>query len=396
MNIYLKRNALINNLVLVLSILSILILFTTNSQANALNNSKNTRQQIELNKGLPLVGVAISSAEWAINSDGQGANPGIHGKNYIWPDAKYVEGYESVKEYMNMGMTTIRLPFRWERLQPTLNQPFALLEHERLTTTVNGMLEDGAYVILDIHNYARYGEQVINGSNSNKTTGLWASITDKFKTASISNQEFSDLWRRLAQQYKNEPKVIFGLMNEPMKMLTENWLSAANAAISAIRETGAENLILVPGNAWTGAHSWMQNWYGTANADVMLKVYDPLNYFAYEVHQYMDEISSWSETCVSKTIGSERMHAFTKWLIKHDKRAFLGEFFANDDDTCLAALEDQLSYLEKYASYYIGWSWWGGGPRCVDWVKPIDPFCREGEPDSPQMKILRKHLDSYQ
>ncbi len=48
------------------------------------------------------------------------------------------------------------------------------------------------------------------------------------------------------------PKVIFGLMNEPHDLPTENWLTAANVAIAAIRATGATNLITVPGNAFTG------------------------------------------------------------------------------------------------------------------------------------------------
>jgi endoglucanase len=86
--------------------------------------------------------------------------------------------------------------------------------------------------------------------------------------------------------------VIFGLMNEPHSMATELWLNNANAAIAAIRSTGAENLVLVPGNAWTGAHSWNSNWYGTPNSTVMLNITDSLNNYAYEVHQYLDSNSS--------------------------------------------------------------------------------------------------------
>ncbi len=41
-------------------------------------------------------------------------------------------------------------------------------------------------------------------------------------------------------------------MNEPHDMNTNDWKTFAQAAINAIRSTGANNLITVPGNAWTG------------------------------------------------------------------------------------------------------------------------------------------------
>jgi len=58
----------------------------------------------------------------------------------------------------------------------------------------------------------------------------------------------------------------------------------------------------------------------------------------------MNKNKSWSAVCMSRTIGSERMEAFTQWLIDNNKRAFLGEFSANDDEVCLAAVEDQTEF----------------------------------------------------
>jgi len=49
-------------------------------------------------------------------------------------------------------------------------------------------------------------------------------------------------------------------MNEPHDMPTELWRDDANRAIRAIRQDEAQNLILVPGNAWTGGWSWEQHW----------------------------------------------------------------------------------------------------------------------------------------
>ena len=75
-------------------------------------------------------------------------------------------------------------------------------------------------------------------------------------------------------------------------------------AIAAIRKTGATNLILVPGNAWSGAHSWLQNWYGTPNATEMIKIEDPINNFSYELHQYYDsDFSGTKPECKDPKIG---------------------------------------------------------------------------------------------
>ena len=59
-------------------------------------------------------------------------------------------------------------------------------------------------------------------------------------------------------------------------------LEAANIAIAEIRQTGAKNLILVPGNGWSSARDWAGGGYGTPNSEVMLKVEDPADNFAYE------------------------------------------------------------------------------------------------------------------
>ncbi len=160
-------------------------------------------------------------------------------------------------------MNTIRLPFQWERLQPAAFQELDATDLARLDEFVTCATGQGMNVILDPHNYARYYGVVAQPS------------------------ELADLWRRLAAKYKDNKHVIFGLMNEPYSMATERWLEMANASIASIRDTGAANLILVPGNSWTGAHSWHEDFYGTPNAVAMKGVVDPLNNFLIEVHQYL-------------------------------------------------------------------------------------------------------------
>jgi endoglucanase len=77
---------------------------------------------------LPYKGVSLAGAEFGVDAYGNGAVPGTFGVDYIYPDPAYAPGYGSADYFLSKGMTTFRLPFRWERLQPTLFAPFDAAE----------------------------------------------------------------------------------------------------------------------------------------------------------------------------------------------------------------------------------------------------------------------------
>lgn len=231
------------------------------------------------------------------------------------------------------------------------------------------------FVMIEPHNFARYeqnGAELVIG-------------------AGISHVSFADFWARLATVYRTNDHVFFNLMNEPNTMPTEQWLAGANAAIAAIRQAGATNLILVPGNAWTGAWSWQLNWYGTPNAQVMLGVIDPANNYAYDVHQYLDsDASGTSATIVSPTIGAERVAGFTQWLRTHNRRGFLGEF-AVANSTIGAGIGDEaitnlLSHLDANSDVWLGWTWWSAGPWWGEYQFTLEPI--GGVTHRPAMNVL--------
>jgi endoglucanase len=313
-----------------------------------------------------LRGTNMSGAEF-----GEQNLPGTFGTDYIYPDPTYASGYTSQDYFVGKGMNTFRLGFRWERLQRQLNAAFDATELARLDTTVASMTGKGAYVILDPHNYARYGDQLVGST-------------------AVPNAAFADFWSRLAQHYAANPRVIFGLVNEPHDMPTEQWRDAANAAIAAIRAAGAHNLILVPGNAYTGAWSWSMTYYGTANAVAMLGITDPEGNCAFEVHQYLDSDYSGSHTaCQSTTIGADSLAGFTSWLRANGKRGFLGELGAAANGTCNSAVDATLAHVEANADVYLGWAWWSAGPWWGNYFMSIEP---QGSTDAAQMTTLAPHL----
>ncbi len=313
---------------------------------------------------LPYTGVNIAGGEFY--DPGKVPEP-VYGRNFTYPTQEEFECFAA------RGMNTFRIPFLWETLQPKAKEPFRAAEIERLRAVVKLATERGLVVILDPHNYARYFGKVVGGPE-------------------VGYDVFADFWARLAAEFAGEERVWFGLVNEPNGMPTEQWLRAANAAIAAIRGTGAKNLILVPGNGYSGAHSWLADWYGGANGTWMLKIEDPLNHYVFDVHQYLDADSSGSHPeVVSATVGSERLRAFTEWCREHKQRAFLGEFAVPAGDVGRQAVEDMLAAMERDRDVWMGFTWWAAGAWWGDYMFSLEP--KNGD-DRPQLAYLRPHLQT--
>jgi endoglucanase len=283
---------------------------------------------------LAFAGINIAGAEF-------GKIPGRHATNYTYP------ARATIDYYAKLGFNLIRVPFRWERLQPRLGAALAGDEQAMLAGVVEQASSKGQSVILDPHNYAR--RRVEDDG--------WAA--DHFIGSDlVPTAAFADFWGRVAEAFKTNPSVIFGLMNEPAGITAESWLVAANAGVGSIRRTGASNLVLVPGVAYTGAHSWI-----SAGNTRMIGIIDPAENFAFEVHQYLDRDSSGtSPKAMDARIGSKRVGAFQDWARENRCKAFLGEFGAAGDELSLQALQDLCRTLEANADVWIGWAAWAGGP----------------------------------
>jgi endoglucanase len=345
-------------------------------------------------------GVNLAGAEFG--SAGTGAAiPGTFGSQYTYPTTA------EVNYFVGKGMNTFRLPFRWERLQQSQNAAFDAAELSRMNTFVNTATAAGAYVIVDPHNFARYYPNISDfGQMQSGTTG-------RIGTASVPISSFSDFWFRLADQYKNNDHVIFNLMNEPNAIPTQTWVDASNAAIDAIRDTGATNLILVPGISWTGAHSWISSGNGTA----MLNIVDPGNNYAFDMHQYLDsDRSGGHDTIANDDVnrGVSELTAATEWLQANGLRGFLGEFaVANasigsgtyDSVTNIGethpqigdeVIDNMLDYMEANDDAWLGWTWWAGGPWWTSYMFSPEPtnLGSANPTDKPILAVIQPHFAS--
>ncbi|KAK0672211.1 glycoside hydrolase superfamily [Cercophora samala] len=290
------------------------------------------------------VGVNQSGAEF-----GKDTLPGQLGKHYTWPVRS------SIDTLIGKGFNTFRIAFMMERIVPNkLDGPLDAAYARGLTDLqiVNYVTSKGAYAIIDPHNFGRYYNNV---------------ITDV--------AGFAAWWTTIAKLFVNNDKVIFDTNNEYHDMADDLVRRLNQAAIDAIRATGATSqYIMVEGNSWTGAWTWVSS----GNGANLLSLRDPADStgdkIIYQMHQYLDsDGSGTSETCVSRTIGAERVRAATEWLKQNKKKGFLGETAGGANTNCIAALTGMLSYLQQNNDVWTGWAWWGGGPWWGNYIFAMEP-----------------------
>ena len=313
--------------------------------------------------GFKYLGVNLAGAEFGVpGQDWGGVNIGTLGTDYMFPNTGELD------HYAGHNLNVIRLPFSWERVQPMQSGPFDQAYLAQIDNVVQGAAARGVSVVLDPHNYG-YGYGALIGSAETPTGA------------------FADLWSRLAQHFRSSPNVLFGLMNEPHVQAPSEWVGPANAAIAAIRATGATQEILVPGTHYTGGDSWLTS----GNADIFAaNVVDPGHNMAFEIHQYSDENQSGSSaSVVSTTIGAERLAAVTAWAERTGARLFLGEFGAGTDADSLANLRSMLGFMQQHSTVWQGGTEWAGGPWWGDYFFGTDPVAGVTQ---PQVRTLQDFM----
>lgn len=308
----------------------------------------------------PLNGVNLAGAEF--NSK---KLPGRYGYDYIYPQA------QDLAYFQGLGMNVIRLPFRWERLQPALDNPFDAAELGRINAVTDAARELGLCVVLDVHNYAAYAGQALG-------------------SAATPEASFVDFWQRLAREFVGQPHVAFGLMNEPSAIGIQQWADIAQRTTDAIRATGATNLLLVSGGRWSGAHEWEKPVGGVSNAQAFAGFRDPGGNYLFEVHQYANASYSGTTTdCVPAEQLRSILTAVTAWGRSTGHRFFFGEFGTDGSEPCLAALDAMLGVVDG-SDVWAGWTYWAAGRWWGKYPFSIHPAATGVTP--PQLEIIRRYL----
>lgn len=304
---------------------------------------------------------------WGINLSAAGfgtAMPGVHGTDYIYPAPSYLDYYKA------RGIELVRFPFKWERLQHTLNGPLDSAELARLDAFLDAIEQRGMRVILDMHNYGR-----------RKVAGT----TYLIGSPEVPRAAFQDAWARIAAHVKDRDCLwAYGIMNEPYGMGAYTWKDSAQYAVDGIRSSDTGRTILVPGDQYSGAHWWLT--YSTN----LLQVVDPANNLMFEAHQYFDNDSSgtydssYTGEGATASTGVSRLTSFVNWCNSNGVRGYVGEYGVPDTDPrWLTVLDNALGYM---ATNNISGTYWAGGPWWDDYALSTEP--RRVHDEAPQMDVL--------
>lgn len=306
-----------------------------------------------------LKGVNLAGAEF-----NGGKVPGVLNKDYVYPKPADIDYFAA------LGANVIRLPFRWERIQPRLSGAFDPGELRHLRQTVALAKARGMCVILDVHNYGAYRDRPIGSPE-------------------VPLEAFIQLWTRLAAEFDDTSSVALGLMNEPYRLPIAQWANTAQRTVDALRESGAGHLILVSGGRWSGVHEWRKSKGGTSNAAAFARFRDPLNRTWIEVHQYADPgYSGTGRRCVRPAKFERMFDGLTRWAKANDQRLFLGEFGTPASPACLEALDAILAQTRD-ESVWRGWTYWAAGRWLGTY--PLSASPRNGR-DAPQTGVLKKYF----
>ncbi len=293
--------------------------------------------------------------------------PGRYEKTYSYP------GITDLDYCKAKGMTLIRLPFRWERIQPEKGGNLDAMELARMKKFVEDAKQRGVWVILDLHNY---GRRLIDGTEQ------------LIGSPQLSVADVGDVWRKLAGEFKEYDNIWgYGLMNEPHDMLTTTpWFTIAQSSIRQIRNVDSKTAIMVGGDSWSSAERWPRV------SDNLKNLVDPANNLLFEAHIYFDNDASgaykhsYDDEKASPTTGIERVKPFVNWLQTNQLKGFIGEYGVPDNDPrWLTTLDNFLQYIQANC---IGGTYWAAGSRWGDYSLAVTP--RKGV-DRPQMQVLEKY-----
>lgn len=305
-------------------------------------------------------------------------------------------GFEKLKFFHHMGANCFKLLVTWERLQLKIGSQDLNL--------VPGLDEVVNYITRDL------GDRVIIVPQ-NREGGLM------HKGLNAMKSDFAKLWAAMAEKWKGNDKVIFGLYGEPRGgyeagkeryfdpdstddngEMVEFWRQWAQASISAIRKTGSKNLVLVPGlrgsscSEWDGAGRWGEKLDGKEHAGNtrLAALHDPEANLAYDVHQHMDSNSTGESPGCDGHDGHhgafEGLKRTIAWAKKYNKRLMMTELSSIPGKSPKSCQKKLNSYLQLMfdSGVFLGYQVWQFGcesclgdlwskqPLNLDWYRLHD------------------------
>lgn len=248
-----------------------------------------------------------------------------------------------------------------------------------------------AGVVLDLHG----GDKATFGAYRG------VRIPDLYYGVSVS-ELLADLWGKVGKVYKDNHRVMYGLMNEPFNMPTQAWYATAKLCETEIRKAGANGMIVRPGNYFTGAGTFCEtSMFDTGAVKIPNSAIAPAGYAdsanntVNQVHMYLDrDQGGGAPDIVSADIGVQRMKKVTEWARQRERKLFLTEIgFSAANPLAKEAARNLFDYMQDNDDVWLGWLWWAYGPP--SWwggyqftACPTNNYTQ----DSAQMSLIKAYL----
>lgn len=294
--------------------------------------------------------------------------PGTYGVTYQYPTNTEID------YFYKKGFRLIDLPFKWERVQPTLGGELDAFQLKEMKRVVAFCESRGIKVILGMHNFGRY-----RVNSRDMVIG----------TPYVTRADYCDVWIRLAKEFKGYKNIYgFDIMNEPHNMGPYSWSETAQQAILAIRTVDARNTIIIAGENYSNPDTWVK--YN----DALRNLKDPSGKLIFDAHCYFDRdftgkyLLPYELNQVDEYVGVRRIKPFVDWLQKNNLKGIVGEFgVPGNDPRWLKTLDVFMRYISDLG---MNGCYWAAGPLWPDdYALSVNPFA--DNIDKPQMKILKQY-----
>ncbi len=322
--------------------------------------------------------------------DGGNTYPGVVGTDFFAASA-------SDLAYVKARATgPARLPFLWERMQPTLNGPLDPTYLASVKGVADAALAQGTQVFLDCHNYMR--RPVFSQTATAPYTIAGYHGVDN-PDGAVTRAHLVDLWTKLATYFKGHGGVYgHDIMNEPtsdnafgVSSSSSDLATIMQACVNAIAAVDTSKFIVVEGNSYSSCKGWLGNTSYPLN--------DPTNQVIYSAHCYPDydhsgthftyaqNASPPSGDALTATTLVDMSTAFVNWCATNKVRGHIGETNVGIDDVrWQTVLDNGLTYWRANS---IGVSMWlynaNFGPNPYN----MYPYGGAGT-QAPQWKVLQK------
>ncbi|MDR1114682.1 MAG: glycoside hydrolase family 5 protein, partial [Tannerella sp.] len=141
---------------------------------------------------------------------------------------------EYFKMIAELGFTHVRVPVRWEPADRSMNTaPYTIYPQfmERIKSVIDEALKNKLHIIINMHHHE----------------ALIARPTEQ-------RERFLSQWSQISTYFKDYPdSLLFELLNEPNDQVTSAlWNHLASEALSEIRKTNADRIVLIGPAEWGG------------------------------------------------------------------------------------------------------------------------------------------------